>query len=321
MKMELEWLDDAIETKDIREAQTHYLVKNKTIYATNGRLTAGYPSKIDGEFLAPGAELSAILKRLPDEPTLKVVDGKLTLRSGRFSGTLDLLPPEEWRFPVLEDTVEWKKFPSELIPILRDLRPFISDNAIHRWSLGIAIDKGWCYATNNVILAGAPSTAVKSVEALVPAWVVDFILARTEGLTHWAYTSNYMAFKWKNGAWMRSTLIDDKFPERAGEMIRNAPRGSQKVSADYKAAVERITALSDDKVSIFGNKIEGRTERSQVEETIKSATPEHADASIWGSKYIGPVIAVATHWEPKLWPAPVPFTGERIRGYIAGRTA
>ena len=321
MKTELEWLDDAIATKDISSPQTYYLVKGKTIFATNGRMMAGYPCKIDGEFLAPGEELIAILKRLPDEPTLKVDGDRLILRSGRFSGSLRLLPPEEWRFPVLEDEVEWKKFPTELIPILRELRPFVSDNNIHRWSLGIAINKGWCYATNNVVLAGAPSAAVKSVEALVPAWVVDFVLGRTEGLTHWAYTANYMAFKWKNGAWMRSSLIDDKFPERAAEMIRSAAKGSQKVSADYKAAVERITALSDDKVSIFADRIVGKTERSDVEEAITSATPDHANASIWGAKYIGPVIAIATSWEPKLWPAPVPFVGERIRGYIAGRTA
>ncbi len=321
MKMELEWLNDALATKDIVPAETHYLVKNKTIFATNGRMTAGYPSKIEGEFLAPGEELTAILKRLPDEPTLKVEGDKLTLRAGRFSGSLRLLPPEEWRFPVLEDDVQWKKFPQELVPILRELRPFVSENAIHRWSLGIAIDNGWCYSTNNVVLAGAPSAAVKNVVALVPAWVVDFILGRTEGLQSWAYTSNYMAFKWKNGAWMRSTLIDDKFPERASEMIRSAPRGSQKINDNYRAAVERITALSDDRVSIFADRIEGRTERSQVEEAITSATPDHANASIWGAKFLGPVIEIATSWEPKLWPAPVPFAGERIRGYIAGRTA
>ena len=321
MRNEIEWLEDALATKDSTPAMTYYMVKDRMMLATNGRMVAGFPCDVDGEFLVPGEELSKILRRLPDEPTFKVNGDRLTLRSGRFSGTLHLLPAEQWRFPVMEE-VKWEKFPPTILPIFKDLRPFISESAVHRWSLGVAIDDGWCFGTNNFALAGAPFPVGVGMKALIPTWVVDFILGRTEGLEQWATTEHFMAFKWRNGAWMRSTLIDVEFPAQARTMIQNAPFGTQTVSQDYRKAVTRIADLSDTEtaIQIFADRVEGKTARSAVSEKLTSEIPEGSPFSMWGVKFIGPVIAAAKSWSPALWPAPVPFTGERIRGYILGRT-
>ncbi len=325
MKIEIEWLADAIATKDISSPLTYYRVADKEMLATNQRMIAGYPYDAPGKFMVPGEELTAILRRLPNEPTIRVDGGKLILRSGRFSGSLDLLPDDDavsLLFQTIDKrAIEWKKFPQELPAILKDLRPFVSDNNIHTWSLGIAIDHGWCYSTNNVVLAGAPFPPSKDMQALIPAWVVDFLLDRVEGLTHWAVTDLAMFFKWSNGAWMRSNLIEGQFPERAGEMIRSAPSGSQAINEDYRRAVARIAELSDETVAIYADRVEGKTARSKVTEAITSAIPSIANHSIWGAKYIAPMIEIASNWEPSLWPKPVPFTGERVRGFIAGRTA
>jgi hypothetical protein len=321
MRNEIEWLEDALSTKDATPAMTYYMVKNKMMLATNGRMVAGFPCDVDGEFLVPGEELTKILKRLPNEPTFKVNGDRLTMRSGRFSGTLHLLPAEEWRFPVLEEVV-WQPFPPTLLPIFKDLRPFISESAVHRWSLGIAIDDGWCFGTNNFALAGAPFPPGGGVKALIPTWVVDFILGRTEGLVQWAMSPQFMAFKWSNGAWMRSTLIDAEFPERARAMIQAAPIGTQMVTPEYRHALTRIAELSDTDsgIHIYADRVEGKTARSVVSETMDSEIPVNSPFSIWGVKYIVPVIAAANNWSPSLWPAAVPFTGARIRGYIMGRT-
>lgn len=317
MKAEIEWLDDALASKDVVMAMTHYRVKDNFMTATNGRIIAGHPCKVDGEFLVPGNELKQIFKRLAEEPKVSIKDGKVNLRSGRFSGSLEIMPMEEWVFPELGKP-EWVKFPSELLPILKDLRSFISDNAVHRWSLGVAVDKGWCYASNNIILAGAPFPGGKKTQALMPAWVIDFLLERAQGLKSWAVTENYMAFLWTNGAWMRSTLIDDVFPERASEMIRAAPRGTQMINKQYADAVIRVCELSEDYVSVYKDRVEGSSKRSLVREELKTEAPE-GGASLWSAKNLCLMMAVANQWSPALWPKPVPFRGTRVSGYIAGR--
>ena len=319
MKNEVEWLDDALSSKSIEQAMTHYRVQNKVMQATNGRIVASCPCSIEGKFLVPGLELGKILKRLPNDPSPKIQGDRLVLRSGKFSGSLQILPAEEWRFPELETETEWVKFPPSLVPIMRDLRPFVSQNAIHQWSRGLAIDDGWVYATDGSALAGAEFDLGRGIQALIPEWVVDFILERLDGLEYWGGTSSYMAFKWRNGSWMRSTLIEGKFPERAGQMVRQVPVCTQAVSEDYRRAMARVLELSEEVVSVYADRLEGRTARTIVTEDITSEVPDGAAASLWGVRHLVPVMAVANSWSPSLWPAPVPFRGARVRGYIAGR--
>jgi hypothetical protein len=186
--------------------------------------------------------------------------------------------------------------------------------------LGLAIDDGWCYATNNHIFVGTLFPASAGIHALLPSWVVDFLIGHAEGLTQWAFAENFMAFRWDNGAWMRSTLIDDRFPERAGQMIREAPVGSQPISEDYRQTMIKIVELSDIKVTIYADRVEGSTARTKVSEQIANPVPENSPFSIWGTEHLGPMMAVANTWSPAVWPAPAPFTSDRIRGYILGRS-
>lgn len=324
MRSEIEWLDDALAAKDVVMAMTHYRVKDNFLTATNGRISAGHPCKVAGEFLVPGAEMKDIMKRLPDEPKVKLEDNKVILRSGRFHGSIQTLPMDQWTYPELEKT-KWKPLPSWFIAAIRQLRPFVSDNAVHRWSLGIAIDDGWCYASNNIALAGCRVGGVEQVKVLLPAWAADFVLERAEGISHWVVAPNYIAFKWDNGAWMRTVVIDDKFPERAAEMIRKVPESlSQEIYPEYREAVCRISELSEDYVSIYKDKVQGRTQKSLVSEELRSEVPEGRDASHWGARFLAPVMAAASHWQPSLYPAPVPFLNSKkepnkLKGFIAGR--
>lgn len=322
MRAEIEWLNDALSVKELSTAATYYRVKDRQMTATNGRIVACCPVDLDGEILVPGEELWNILKRLPDEPSAKIQADRLVLRSGKFSGSLQILPPQDWHFPFEIEDVTWEKFPLELLPIFRDLRPFVSDNAVHRWAMGVAVDDGWCYASNNIVLAGAKFAGGKGLQSLVPSWVVDFILSRSEGLTHWATAKKSMAFKWRNGSWMRSSLIDAQFPERAGEMIRESPKGTQTIRPDYRHAVVRISELVDKNgtVSVYADRVEGKTSRSTVTEDATSSVPKDSPFSLWSAENLGLVMSIATHWSPATWPKPTPFNGERVKGFILGRT-
>lgn len=320
MKQEITWLDDALSGKDIELMMTHYLVKGGEIRATDGRIIASHPCQVDGEFLVPGEELQTILKRLKEEPKIKLEDGRVSLRCGRFHGSIQTLDIREniWRFPE-DHQPKWEPFPKALLPVWRDLRPFISPNAIHLWACGVTLAPGWAFASNNVVLAGAPVEAAK-INVIIPTWVIDFVLARAEHLTHWAVTNNYMAFRWSNGAWMRSTLIDGAFPEleKAAMMIKSVPKPTQKISPEYREAVLRIAGLSENGVLIYANRVSGRTAYSEINESLKSEVPKDNEYSKWGAMYLEQVIEVATAWSPSNWPKPTPFIGERVRGMIAG---
>ncbi len=149
-----------------------------------------------------------------------------------------------------------------------------------------------------------------------------FVLDRADELKDWSWNENHVAFRWGTKAWMRSQLILGQFPEKAATMVRDSAKAktTQKIDDAFRAAIVRVGELAEGgPVSIYANKVEARMPKALVEDaTIKCEIPKDAKCSIFGGKYLLPVIAVADSWSPSMWPAPVPFRGKVISGYIAG---
>lgn len=319
MKEQIAWITDAISTKNIAREMTHYRIQNNEIRATDGRLTAGHPFPCQGAFLVPGAEFEKLIKRLPAEPTIEVSDDSVTLVSGRSRGTIKTLPIEEWNYPGVDED-GWEYAPEGLIETLRDLLPFVSDNATQLWSCGICLQYGYAYATNNVALAGVRCDELGDINCIIPLWAAEFIVDRGEGLIEWAWTDNYVAFRWQNGAWMRAQLIDAVFPEQAVKMVLSAQQGvpSISITPEFRESFARTLGLSDGLLKISATTMGSQfKEATYTEET--GAELFELQETLWSAKHLDPVIQVATHWEPGTWPKPSPFKGERLFGYVIGR--
>lgn len=318
----IRWVSEALAAKDIGPAMTHYRVGGGTIRASNGRLTAAYPWPDDAEFLVSGVEFEKVLARMEgDEPTI-AYDAEaqnVLVRSGRFSATIGTLPAADWAYPGVEDA-EWRATPEGLLAILRSLRAFVPDNPAQAWQGCVALESGNLYATNNIALAGM-SCDVGDVQALLPSYAIDFLLRREEGLEEWAWTDNYVAFRWSSGAWVRSQLVIGRFPERAASLVREAyeSQPTQEITNDFREAFSHVSALAEDTIRIYGDRMEAKFKKSVVVAPCECEVPGDADASIWGAAYLAPVVSQATRWSPGLWPKPAPFRGDSVAGFIVGR--
>jgi hypothetical protein len=87
--------------------------------------------------------------------------------------------------------------------------------------------------------------------------------------------------------------------------------------------VVRVAELTDpgNAVYVYKDHVKGSTKRSMITEQVKSDVPDDKEYSLWEAQTLGLVIGVARAWSPALWPKPVPFHGERVKGYILGRVA
>lgn len=320
MRQEIKWLNDAIAAKDIVEHMTYYHVKNNLIAATNGRLTAGYPWKYDGEFLVPGDELEKVLERLPSDPKVTQKDHAVTLRCGRFHSTITTLPASSWTYPGVDDA-NWQKLPDDLLPVLTDIRNFISDNAVQPWAMAVALEGGWAYASNNVSIASARCEGTEGMSSMLPSWAVDFVLKRQKDLVWWSWTDHYVGFMWANGAWMRSCLVDSKFPETAAKLAREAheEHPTQEITDQFREALERVASIAEDAIQVYADRVTSTFKQASVEEITACEVPPEAAFSAWGASFLATVIRYATHWQPSCWPKPAPWRGERLAGYIVGR--
>jgi len=320
MRRELDWINDALADKDLVVEMTYYRVAGEEIQATDGRITAGHPWPYGGEFLIPGKEFEKILSRMPDEPTLQQDGSKVTIKCGRFRGTLETLDEGEWNYPGVEGDA-WEPLTEAFLDTLEALRPFVSDNATRPWATCYALKDGWTYATNNVALAGMDTPSTSGLNLLLPTFAMDFVLARRSGLTHWMATPNFIAFLWENGAWMRSQLVQGDFPDKAAELVRAAAEESPPtyIDEDFRKAVKGMAELSPDVIDVFEDRIVGEYKRATVEDGVGAPVPEGKDRTRWGTKYLLPVIDKATHWDPTRYPSACPFASEQLVGYVMGR--
>lgn len=322
MKTALKWISDAISTRDIVAGKSFYKVARGEIKATDGLLIAAHPWPSNVDFVVPGEEFEAVFKRMKGEPIIKATDKGVHIRCGLFHGTIATLPLDQWAYPGVEGA-EWLEIPPDLLLLLRELRPFISDNAMQKWATCIALENDWVYATNNVAIAGAPCKGIGQVMALLPMWAVDFVLSRLNGLKYWAWTANYVAFLWENGAWMRASLVVGQFPERAAELVRKSvkEKTTQKVTDEFRQAFRDVAEMAEDTVMIFADRMVAKFKQAEVVSNIKSKTPDDAECSIWGAAYLLPAIMAAESWSPDVWPKPAPFKGKMVSGYVVGRRA
>ena len=321
MKKTIAWLNAALAGKELSAGMTYYKINENTISATDGRLTACAPWAWGGKFFVPGAEFEKVLKRMPgDDIKIKEVDGGIKLQCGRFSGTIQTLPLTEWAYPGI-DGAAWAPVPDGMLKLFKALRPFVSENEQPAWGRCIALADGWAFATNNMTIAGAACKGLGDAAALLPAWCVDFVLGRLDGLAEWTRDEHFVAFRWGNGAWVRSQLIIGQFPEKASAMVKAAwkAKPTQEVSEEFKEALGRVSELAEDTVAIYADRLEARFDKALVEDGIACEVPVGADHSIWGARFLLPALQAADRWQPSVWPQPAPWRGAVVAGYIVGR--
>ena len=97
------------------------------------------------------------------------------------------------------------------------------------------------------------------------------MLGRLDGLVEWTRDDHFIAFRWVNGAWVRSQLIIGQFPEKAADMVKAAwgVEPTQAISAEFKAALERVSELAEDTVAVFCDRLEARFDKAIVEDGIE----------------------------------------------------
>lgn len=317
MLEDIRWLNQALSNKDLVLAMMHYRIQEDFVVATDGRMTAGRPWPYGGTGLIPGHEFEKVLQRMPDNAVLEWGDGFVVVKGGRLRARIKTLPVEDWHEQKLD--VAWKKVPPDLLGKMAALRPFISDDAhsLRQWALGISIKNGWLYATNNVVAVGTEMKGFLKRGTTIPLWAVDFLLSR-EGVTHWAQAEHFLAFKWADDSFMKTSLLEGGFPDGVGDMIKNIDTATlgHNITDSFRQAVDRVGGLSDS-VTVKDGALFGVYKAATITENLEDEVPD----SIWTSRHIGAVVQTAERWNPTTWPEPVAFEGHGVQGLIVGRSS
>lgn len=317
MRTALDKVRKTLSRQNIVNAFTHYLLKGKRIYASDGRMMASAPFPSDIEALVPGNELELLVDRLGDKITMTLDGDVLKLSAGRQRGSIAILPPEEFGFPIPPEA--WNKPPVSFLSALRTVRPFISDNATKPWALCAALYDGYMVGTTNVCLVEVACAKLKGNGTLVPCWAIDYLLSRTEPLVGMQAFEGALAWKWEDGSWMRTQLVQGDFPPAALKILADLTPPAWAISEEWRKAYVTMSGMTTDVMEVHAERLCGKTGGAVSEYDVESPVPA-AGVSRWTTKFLDPVLNIATHWQPDAWPNPAPFVGPGIRGVIMGRS-
>lgn len=321
MKSAVAKVKAALAQRGVVQHFTGLLVRGGLIHASDGRMTVAAPFDYPGEFLVPGEEFEALISRLPDNAKLDLDGDTLKVRAGRMRGAIKTLPINAVSYPTPPDN--WRKPPEQFLHALKLARPFVSDNAIHYWSLCVALCEAKILASANVTLVEVDCPELDGKGILFPCWAVDYLLSRSEPLIGMQVLggegNEAIAFKWADQSWMRTQVVKGAFPEVAHTLLGTFVQPEWELGTDWKEAYRAVSELTDGAIELYTDRIVGAKGQGKTEHDANTPCPENAECSRYDPKFLNPVVAIATHWHPQSWPNPAFFAGPGIRGLIAGR--
>ena len=125
------------------------------IQGQNGWLAidAPCPELAGIEATVPAERFLKAVDACDGEPKLSLTDTSMTVSRKGFKARIPLLPHDS--FPCVDVSGQPDLTGIELLPTLRRLRSFVSEDASRPWSQGVLCVGNHAYATNNVILVRA----------------------------------------------------------------------------------------------------------------------------------------------------------------------
>lgn len=290
-----------------------YIVRQSGIYVRNESMQAGVNAESGVEFNVPAEEFEAALARMNEVQSLNYDGQSVTVRAGRLKATIQCIDGEPPDMPALPNV--WSTTPPNLIKSLKAALPFIADTS---WASGIRLKTGKVTAINNAsgIDIELPELELET-ECNMPSAVAEF-LADQELPAEYSADGSAIMFRWADGRWLRAQCLVTSFPDMVDKIFTDAGEDAPiEVTEDWRAAYADASALSDGMVMLTPQAVGGTKGAGQSRVEIE--TPLSAGhTSYWRTKYLDPVIAFATHWNPESYPNPSLFIAPGIRGVVIG---
>lgn len=311
---DLKFVQGAVARKDFVPELTHFLIKDNHIRGFNGRLALCSPIAIELEASPNAAQFVSAITACKDTVELHLTaTGRLVVRSGKYKAFVDCLKQE---YPHIEpegDPVDLEGV--DMLSALRELYPFISEDASRPWSQGILFSGKSAFATNNIVVVERWLDRAFPVSVNVPRYAVREILRFKQNPVKMQMGKNSTTFFFDGGRWMRCQLIEGKWPDL--DRVLNAPGNLVPIPEELPIGLEALAPSVDPLGRIYF--LDGAMSTVNGEDTgAVYQIPGLPVGAIFNVEHLRSVLAIATSIALDQYPAPCPFQGDNMRGAIVG---
>jgi DNA polymerase III sliding clamp (beta) subunit (PCNA family) len=310
----LKFVQGGVSTKDLVPEMKHFAIEAGEVRSFNGIIALACPIDIDLECKPRAAEMVAAIQRCEDATSLAITKGgRLRVLSGRFRA---FVPCIETEVPHLKPEGTRVPFNGEaLLAAVRTISRFVGDDASRPWTNGILLRGQSAFATNNVCLVeywiGSEIPNTVNIPMVAIKEIARIGIAPIEA----QLDENSITLHYSDGRWLRTQLYSTEWPDI--RPILDAP-------ANYREVPEGLFECLD-KLAPFTSK-SGVVRFDGGEVCTSDGTEEGAAYQIDGLpskgryhiKMLSLLKGVATAVDFSLYPKPVLFQGEGVRGAILG---
>lgn len=316
--LSLKFVQGSLAKKNIVEINTHFCIKDNTIRAYNGSLAMCAPIPLAIECKPKGAPFVKAIQGCADTVSLGLTAAnKLRIKAGAFKAlvecTEDPSPEAEPEGTVIDVDGE------RLYRAVKDLFPYIGNDASRPWTNCLKLEGQYALATNNVILVqyflGKAFPFPISLHREVCQEIIRIkeppISAQSDGRS--------ITFHYPDGRWIRGNLVAHEDAAWGKmETILNVPNNATELDPNFFLGLNVVKPFRDGDGRVF---FEDGLIKTHLHDEDNGASYEVSglpEFAAFNLEMLQVLESTVERVDWTMYPKPCIFYGKELRGAIIG---
>lgn len=309
----LKFVQGAVAKKDFVPALTHFKIENGKIKGYNGSLALSSPIDLDLDVTPNAVAFAKAIKTCADTVAMHVTPAnRLAVISGKFKA---FIPCTTEPFPDIEPEGEVIEFDGKLVNTLKELAPFVGQDASRQWALGVLFKGGSAFATNNIVIVEKWLGYSFPVEINIPAAAIKELLRIGKEPISIQVAETSVTFHFENDRWLKAQVSTLEWPD----LTTILERESNQIPAypGFFDGIESLLPFVDAEERL--HLLEGiLATASVIDEGASVEIPDLPGGGCFNAKQLLKLNGVINTIDLTQYPAPCLFFGNNIRGAIVG---
>lgn len=306
----------ALSKADCEPERRCFLIRNRTITATNGALLIRAPIAIDLNCCPLGEQFFQAIEACSETVSLHLNAGKLIVKSGRFKSSVSCL--DESKFPAFTPAGPILPIKSPILPILKKLLPFVSGDETRPWACGILFSNNSAFATNNVSIVEHYIPVCFPAICNIPVAAIKELVRLNIEPHSMQVEERKVTFHLPGGAMFCSILSVRGWPDLSNVFsdMKNFKGDfmSGEILKQFLADCKKITPFAESRFPLVRFKGHLVAINDMQSETIIE-TPSCPSEGVFTPSQVACLSGVdRVGWGS--YPKPVPFYGDKFRGVL-----
>lgn len=313
----LRFVRGAVSSKDLVPEMKHFAIENGTVRAFNGNIALSSPIDFDVDCMPKALPFISAIGHCEDVVSLGMTEaGRLRIQSGKFKAFIECINGESPHMKPQGQFIELDG--AALVKGIKKLSPFVGNDASRRWVNGILFRGQSAFATNNVCLAEYWLGVEMPFVVNIPMAAIKELIRVKQAPSHAQLNENTITFHYPDGRWIFSTLYETEWPDLS--KILDQPSQQEAVPAGLFEGLDIVKPFVEKSGLVYFIDGEIRTHQEDGMGASYKVDGLHG-SGIFHINMISLLKDEATSIDFKLYPKPLLFYGDRLRGAIVGYRA